>query len=72
MNKIKGQSLVTKLDVTLDYNLTQCFFIRGEFWQIYHWITYSSYILHAWNFFRKLKIKGYIINELFKLQVFVV
>ena len=47
---MKGQNLVTKLIVILDYNLIQylfirgefCYnliqylFIRGEFWQIYH------------------------------------
>ena len=47
---MKGQTLVTKLIVILDYNLIQylfirgefCYnliqylFIRGEFWQIYH------------------------------------
>ena len=33
---MKGQNLVTKLIVTLGYNLIQYLFIRGEFWQIYH------------------------------------
>ena len=28
-----GKSLATKLIVTLDYNITQYIFIRGEFWQ---------------------------------------
>ena len=32
----------------------------------------SFYILHACKNFRKLKINSYIINKLFKLQVFVV
>ena len=36
------------------------------------WITSSSYILHACKYFRKLKINSYVINKLFKLQVFVV
>ena len=66
------QSLVIKLVVTLSYNLTQYFFIRGEFRQIHHWMTFSSYIFHACKIFRKLKINSYIINKFFKLQVFVV
>ena len=66
------QSLVIKLVVTLNYNLTQYFFIRGEFRQIHHWMTFSSYIFHACKIFRKLKINSYIINKFFKLQVFVV
>ena len=69
---IHGQSLTTKLVVVLGYNLTQYFFIEGEFQQIHHWITCSSYILHACKISRKLKINRYIINKLFKLQVFVV
>ena len=67
----KRQSLTTKLVVTLDYNLTQYLFNGSEFWQIYHWITSSSYILHACKSSRKLKINNYVINNLFKLQVFV-
>ena len=67
-----GQSLATKLVVTLDYNLTQYLFIRGEFRQIHHWMTFSSNIFHACKIFRKLKINSYIINKFFKLQVFVV
>ena len=67
-----GQSLATKLVVTLDYNPTLYLFIIGEFWQIHHWMKFSSYIFHACKIFRKLKINSYIINKFFKLQVSVV
>ena len=69
---IEGQSLATKFVVTLGYNFTQYLFIGGEFWQIHHWIISSYYILYACKISRKLKINNYIINKLFKLQVFVV
>ena len=68
----KEQNLVIKLVVALYYNLTQYLLVRDEFGQIYHWITSSSYILYACKIFRKLKINCYVINKLFKLQVFVV
>ena len=45
---------------------------RGKFWQIHHWITFSSYILLACKIPRKLKINNYVINRLFKLQIFIV
>ena len=64
-------SLVTKLVIALVYNLTQYLFIGDEFWQIHNWITSSSYILYACKISRKLKINNYVINKLFKLQVFV-
>ena len=51
--KCIGQSLGTKLVIALRYNLTQHFFIGGEFWQIYHWMTSFSYILHACKIFKK-------------------
>ena len=35
-------------------------------------MTYSSYILYAYKISRKLKINSYVINKLFKLQVFVI
>ena len=69
------QSLGTKLVVALYYNFTQyiyIFFTGDEFWQIYHWITFSFYILYSCKIFRKLKINYYVINKLFKLQVFLV
>ena len=53
-------------------NFTQYFFIRCKFWQIYCWITYSSYILHACKIYKKLEINSYVINKLFKLQIFIV
>ena len=67
-----GQSLAKQLVVALGYNLTQYLFIRGEFWQIHHWMTFSSYILHAYKISRKLNIDSYVIDKLFKLQVFVI
>ena len=66
-----GQSLVTKLVVSLGYNLTQYFFIEGEFWQV-HQIIFSYYILYTCKISRKLKISSYVNNKFFKLQVFVV
>ena len=59
----KGQSLATKLIVALGYKLTQYLFIGGEFWQIHHWIIFSSYILHVCKISRKLKINSYVINK---------
>ena len=67
-----GQNLITKLVIVLGYNLTWYLFIRGEFWQTHHWITSSSYILHVCKISKKLKINSYVINKLFKLQVFIV
>ena len=58
--------------VVLGYNFTKYHFIGDEFWQIYNHIISSSYILHACKILRKLKIKNYVINKLFKLQVFIV
>ena len=43
-----------------------------RFWQIHHWIASSSYILYTCKISRKLKINSYVINKLFKLQIFVV
>ena len=43
-----------------------------RFWQIHHWIAFSSYILYTCKISRKLKINSYVINKLFKLQIFVV
>ena len=60
---LKGQSLATKLIVALGYKLTQYLFIEGEFWQIHHWITSSSSILHVCKISRKLKINSYVINK---------
>ena len=68
----KEQSFATKLIIALGYNFTQYFFIGGEFWQIHYWITSFSYILYAWKILRKLKIINYVINKLFKLQVFII
>ena len=62
----KGQSFATKLVVALGYILTQYLFIESEFWQIYNWITTSSYDLHAYKISRKLKINSYFINKIFK------
>ena len=64
----------TKLVIALGYKIgySQYLFIGGEFWEIHHWITYSSYILHTWKISKKLKINSYVINKLFKLQVFVI
>ena len=49
-------------------------FVRYEFWQIYRWITFSSssssYVSQACKISKK--INSYVINKLFKLQVFVV
>ena len=56
-----------KLVVAYDYNLTKYLFIGGEFLQIYHSITSSSYILYICKIYRKLKINSYVINKLFKL-----
>ena len=58
-----GQSLATKLIVVLGYKLTQYLFIGGKFWQIHHWITFSSYILHVCKISRKLNINSYVINK---------
>ena len=44
-----GQSLVTKM-------VTQYLFIKGEFWQIHYWITFSSYILRTCKISRKLRL----------------
>ena len=62
-----GQNLATNLFIALSYNLTQYIYIGGEFLQVHHWITYSSYIIHACKIARKVKINSYIINKLFKL-----
>ena len=66
------QNLVTKLVVAYDYNFTQYLFIECEFWQIHHWIISSSYIFYACKISKKLNINSYVINKLFKLQVFVI
>ena len=44
-------------------------FIVCEFKQIYHWITFSSYILDPCKKNFK-KINSYVINKIFKFQVF--
>ena len=54
------------------YNFTQYLFIRSKFWQIHHWITFFSFILHTCKISRKLQINNYIINQLFKLQIFII
>ena len=60
--------------IILEYSSFALFgsFNGGEFWQIHHWITFSSYNLHVCKISKKLKINSYIINNLFKLQVFVI
>ena len=69
--KKKGQSFY-KLYCNLRLQFHLIFFIKYEFKQIYNRITFSSYFLYARKIFRRLKISSYIINQLFKLQVFVV
>ena len=74
-NPIKNLSSNKKIlngVVALGYNFTQYIFIKSEFWQIYHWITFSSYIVHACKISRKSKINSYVINKLFKLKVLVI
>ena len=39
-----------------------------KFWQIYHWITFSSYILHFCKFSIRSNINSYIINQIFKFK----
>ena len=67
-----GQSLATNLVVAKGYNITQYVFIGSEFWQIHRWFTSFSYIIHACKISKKLKINSYVINKLFKLQIFLV
>ena len=69
---IYSQSLATNLVVAKDYNFTQYLFIECEYWQTHHWITFSSYILYTCKSSKRSKINNYVINQLLKLQVFVV
>ena len=67
-----GKNLAIKLVVALSYNLIQYFFIGGEFLEIHHWITSSSYISYTCKISRKLKINNYVIKlfiYLFKLCI---
>ena len=47
-------------------------FIECELWKSNQWIAYSYYILYACKISKKLKINSYIINDMFKFQLFVV
>ena len=55
----------TKFIYKISYNFIQYLFIKGEFWQIHHWITFSFYKLYVYKIYWKLKINSYIINKLF-------
>ena len=46
------------------------FFIRCEFWKFNCWIICSYYIFYDCKFSRRSKINSYIINQIFKFQVF--
>ena len=66
------QNLTTKLIVVLGYKLTQNFYLEVNFDKStieLHFLL-ISYMLT--KFLKKLKINIYIINKLFKLQIFVV
>ena len=54
------QSLAPNMLGANSYNSNQYLFIKGEFWQIHHYITLSSHILHT---FKKSNINSFIINK---------
>ena len=60
------------LVVANDFNFTQYFFIECEIFQILHWITFSSYIFYTCKISKRSKINNYVINQMFKFQVFVI
>ena len=66
----KWQNLATKLDNLQPYSI---FFLLGvNFDKSTIELDFFSYILHDCKICRKLKINKYVINKLFKLQVFIV
>ena len=72
LNVIKDLNVSSSSPIGFEVEWHRSWSDRGKFWQIHHWITSSSYILHACKISRKLKINNYVINKLFKLQVFIV
>ena len=60
------------LVVANDFNFAQYFFTECEIFQIHHWITFSSYIFYTCKISKRSKINNYVINQMFKFQVFVI
>ena len=46
-------------------------FIRCEFLQIHHKVTFCYYIIHTYKISRRLKINNYNINQIYKFQNFI-
>ena len=52
--------------------LLDIFLVYVNFNKSINGLYFSFYIHHAWKNFKRLTINNYVINQMFKLQVFVV